>query len=299
MTYARKYHSDYHFHAHREDCGTGPDDVFPIRESLMQNKESGVYLSQIGYVAHLDNMGHQLRRARKTRKEIQEIIKNREYPEVELYYAVEASLVRPEDYKGELELMFNEDFINKMGFSYVLAGTHWPFERRTRFEEWISDQHQHLLYLARHPLVDIVAHPWWWGWGPEGGEGKAVTEFGKCWNRQFDKVPESYHEEFAAALIKNGTAVEINFIGTLIEDIMPPEIRKPYVKYLDLLNRNGVTFALGSDTRAEILPCHYEPAWEIMDQLGIDPEKLWHPSASKTWRRNRPEWRKNHIGCGV
>lgn len=277
----RRYDSDYHVHAHKAGVP-----YWPMRDILEQNRKSGVNLRSIGYVSHFTDFS-ELPVTRKVREEISGIISNHEFPETSLYFAIEASLVNTQGYTRELELGIDKEFINEMGFAYVLVGAHWPFQERNSFDEWIADYHEQQVYLAKHPLVDIVAHPWWWAWGG----GKAAE-----WNRSFEKVPIEYHEEFARAAVENGTAVEINFISCLIEDIMPMEIRAPYLKYLDFLNKRGVTFALGSDCRAEIIPAGYEPAWEIMDQLRIDPDRLWHPDQSKTWRRNSPDWKNNFIG---
>jgi len=167
----RKYDSDYHVHARTENkhARTESKAYWPMRDVLEQNRRNNVNLKSIGYVSHFTDFS-ELEVTKKAREDIREIISNNEFPEVSLYFAIEASLVIPGNYNGRLELGIEKEFINKMGFAYVLAGAHWPFARRNSFDEWVADYHRQQVYLAKHPLVDIVAHPWWWAWGEKVGE---------------------------------------------------------------------------------------------------------------------------------
>ena len=77
-----------------------------------------------------------------------------------------------------------------------LAGTHWPMYVPLEREAVIRDYHRQNMFLATHPLVDIVAHPWWWmgHWMDRDGNFPAEP-----WFDDFDVIPRSMHQEFAAA----------------------------------------------------------------------------------------------------
>ena len=51
--------------------------------------------------------------------------------------------------------------LDAMGAEYVVGGTHWPLYVPIERETVIRDYHRQNMFLAAHPLVDIVAHPWW------------------------------------------------------------------------------------------------------------------------------------------
>jgi len=275
-----KYLCDYHVHAHRGA------EAWPMKDILAQNENNCVGLNAIGYVAHMTNLTDELELAMITRNEIREIICNQEFKETSLYFALEASL----QYEGKLELMVDQEFINRMGFAYVIAGAHWPFHGYQSLDQVVADYHAQNLFLAGHPLVDIVAHPWWWYWGSK-------LEDGTCaWQDSFEKIPFDYHKEFADVLLKNDTAVEINFGACLIGEEIPIGFRQSYLEYLKFLKSRGVTFSLGSDTRAEMTREIYVPAWSILAKLDIEPHKLWNPLQSKTWLRRHPEWVLNYVG---
>jgi histidinol phosphatase-like PHP family hydrolase len=64
--------------------------------------------------------------------------------------------------RGELAIGITQEDIARYQVEYVVGGTHWPMFVPFERESVIRDYHRQNMFLATHPLVDIVAHPWWW-----------------------------------------------------------------------------------------------------------------------------------------
>jgi histidinol phosphatase-like PHP family hydrolase len=160
----------------------------------------------------------------------------------------------------------------RLGIEYVVGGTHWPMYVPAERDAVIRDYHRQNLFLATHPLVDIVAHPWWWmgSWKDPDG-----CYRGDPWLDDFGKIPAAMHDEFAAAAVQHGTAVEINLGATLLNRAYPPSFGEQYAEYLAYLKSRGVCLTLGSDCHAP----HYAPdfarAARLLEAVGIRDHELW------------------------
>ncbi|NOY79708.1 MAG: hypothetical protein GXP31_01755 [Kiritimatiellaeota bacterium] len=174
-----------------------------------------------------------------------------------------------------LAIGLGQQEIDRFGVEYVVAGTHWPmyveFERQTI----IRDYHRQNMFLALHPLVDIVAHPWWWmgHWKDARGDFKAEP-----WFDDFRAIPHSMHDEFAAACIQNGTAVEVNISAILLNPHYPEPFVRQYLEYLGDLRRSGVSLAIGSDCHSAHYGIDFERAAALLAPLGIAAEEWWRLS---------------------
>ncbi|MBF0244489.1 MAG: hypothetical protein HQL31_04375 [Planctomycetes bacterium] len=140
-----------------------------------------------------------------------------------------------------------EDII-RFGIEYVVGGTHWPLYAPLEREPVIRDYHRQNLFLACHPLVTIVAHPWWWmgHWKDSDGAYRSGP-----WLDDFDIIPKSMHEEFAFAAVGHGKIVEINLYAMLLNKDYPMAFRKQYCEYLAGLKAAGVTLSIGSDHHSQ------------------------------------------------
>lgn len=187
----------------------------------------------------------------------------------------------PED--GELVLPIDEETIERFGMSYVLGAPHrvlgvpYPFLDESAV---IRNYHRQNMFLASHPLVDVVVHPWWWYRSELPTTDPRHSIY--AWTRDFTVIPNSMHDEFAAAAIEHNTAIEINsslFTSTRYSDGW----HEQYLDYLLYLRERGVTFAMGSDNH-----CWEQPnigyrgqIHEIEDDLDafdFKPGELWRPS---------------------
>jgi len=150
--------------------------------------------------------------------------------------------------QAALAIGLTADDVARYGIEYVVAGTHWPLYVPYEREAIIRDYHRQNMYLACHPLVTIVAHPWWWmgHWMDEDGSYRTDP-----WFDDFRKVPQSLHDEFAAAAREHGKVVEINLHAVVLNRHYPEPFRRQYCEYLAGLRAAGVQLSLGSDHHAQ------------------------------------------------
>jgi len=178
--------------------------------------------------------------------------------------------------EGELTLYLPPELLEELKVEYVIGGTHWPLGAAQQREAVIRSYHRQNVFLASHPLVDVVAHPWWWqGAWEQGGRYPDMP-----WFDDFGVVPRSMHEEFAAAAVEHGTAVEVNAHACLLNGKYPPRFRGQYREYLAMLKERGVRLSLGSDSHG---PGYSKRILEIADDLaglGLTEADLWRPGLS-------------------
>lgn len=162
--------------------------------------------------------------------------------------------------------------IARYDIEYVVAGTHWPLYVPMEREAVIRDYHRQNMFLATHPLVDIVAHPWWWmgHWKDENGRYPAEP-----WFDDFGVIPQSMHDEFAAAAIGHETVVEINLGANLLNKNYPESFARQYIEYLAGLKSAGVSLCIGSDCHREHYDIDLETAASMLASVGITHEELW------------------------
>jgi histidinol phosphatase-like PHP family hydrolase len=77
--------------------------------------------------------------------------------------------------------------------------------------------------------------------------GAEVGAGAETWFDGFDVIPQSMHEEFAAAAVQHGTVVEINLSACLFNASYPERFGYEYLEHLAGLRALGVTFSLASD----------------------------------------------------
>ncbi len=148
----------------------------------------------------------------------------------------------PED--SPLTVYLNKEVLEKLHPDYVIGGAHWPLGAPLERESIIASYHRQNMFLAEHPGIDIIAHPWWWmgDWKDSSGRYSTLP-----WFDDFSVIPERMHEEFGKSVIKNNKAVEINAGAIFLNKGYPESFKKDYVTYLKKLQSYGVRFSLGSD----------------------------------------------------
>lgn len=156
--------------------------------------------------------------------------------------------------------------IRKYQIEYVVAGTHWPMYVQMERATVIRDYHRQNMFLAAHPLVDIVAHPWWWMGHWMDGNGNYPAE---PWFDDFGMIPKSMHDEFAAAAIEFDTAVEINIGENLLNPHYPERFASQYLEYLAGLQSKGVRLSIGSDCHRAHYDVEFEKAGQMLERAGI------------------------------
>ena len=146
----------------------------------------------------------------------------------------------------------DEETLNKFGIEYTIAGAHWPLKLPNSLAEACDDLFTQMMYLAEHPLVDILAHAWyplhaahrWKDWlGMTGMPkfDKSIIDFSTL-----AKIPAWMNEKIGEALVKNGTCAEINSAD--LNDLRcPSEYRDVRWRILALWREMGVKFTYGTD----------------------------------------------------
>ena len=165
-----------------------------------------------------------------------------------------------------LAIGISEEDVAEYQIEYVVGGTHWPMYVEIERETVIRDYHRQNMFLATHPLVDIVAHPWWWMkyWADSNGDFTAEP-----WFDDFRAIPTSMHDEFAAAAIEHNTAVEINIAAMLLNPHYPQRFISQYLEYLVELQSRGVSLSIGSDCHTAHYDIDFEKAGRMLESAGI------------------------------
>ena len=177
---------------------------------------------------------------------------------------------------GPLAIGITAADIEDYGIEYVVGGAHWPMYVAMEREAVIRSYHRQNMFLATHPLVDIVAHPWWWAGAWKNEEGKYETD---PWFDDFGKIPASMHDEFAAAAMENGKVVEINIQAILLNPAYLDGFKRQYLDYLADFYQRGVSLSIGSDCHNAHYDVDFETAASMLESVGIADGKLWRLSA--------------------
>jgi len=165
----------------------------------------------------------------------------------------------------------DEEMVETLGIEFVVGGVHWARGIRPEPEAIIRFFHRQNMFLVTHPLVDIVAHPWWWHDHFKYTDGRYVPS---PWGDDLRDIPRSYHDEFAAAAVQHNTAVEINH-PWLLGKGHGQRAFEQYVEFLAYVKERGVAFALGSDCHTRPYRPDFEAAGRLLDRLGITDDDLW------------------------
>jgi hypothetical protein len=181
-----------------------------------------------------------------------------------------------------LAIALRPEHVARLGIEYVIGGTHWPMYVPPEPAVLIGDYHRQNMFLVTHPLITIVAHPWWW-MGRWQDADKVYR--GHPWMGDFGVIPRSVHDEFAAAAIQHGKVVEVNLCAILQCWIDTDRFKQQYAEYLGELHRRGVKLSIGSDCHNDnyVSACRWHPrcgvdfaaAERVLASVGIASQDLW------------------------
>jgi len=165
----------------------------------------------------------------------------------------------------------------KLGIEYVIGGVHWMLYEPVEPEEAIRSYHRQNLFLASHPLVDIIAHPWWWqgAWRDSNSQYHTYP-----WFDDFHRIPRQLHEEFIRTVKKYGKKVEINLSAMLLNPRYSEHFKGQYLEYLQLLKEKGIRFTIGSDCHGSYHSLDMEKAQAYLEAAGFSEEDFWRPENS-------------------
>lgn len=268
---------DCHVHTHRSPCGK-PDATL----QRMADEIRAAGIPRWGYADHLFT-DRNVRDLEEARREFDALTDT-----AGAVFAVEASVLRDWDIrrtaktgniwgwhpggpKGSLELYCPPELVERLGIRYVIAGAHWPLGARMTRKACVRDYHRQNIFLAEHPRVDIVAHPWWWR--------NKFTPACRVpipfpWLEDFSIIPQSMHDEFAAATRENGKLVELNFTNILGESYSA-WWHEQYLEYVVGLREAGCRFATGSDSHGPGYQPHPQDMLPVLERAGFTQADLW------------------------
>lgn len=278
------HNMDWHIHSHHSPCSGAEGSLGDIvREARAEN------LEHFGVSDHL-HCRLNLSALEASRREFDQL-----GPVSGFHFGVEVSCLREWDLEendakgpkgslfgvqrngppdGALTVFFPEGLRGRLGIEYVIGGAHWPLGAPVKRQPMIRSYHRQNMFLAQHPEVDIVAHPWWWMGEWQDADGMFRT---LPWFDDFRIIPTSIHREFAAAIIENSKAVEINAEMLLCVEY-PGHFAEQYLDYLAFLKSCGVTFAIGSDAHKPVHLTRVREIEKFVDVLGLTSEHLWRPA---------------------
>jgi histidinol phosphatase-like PHP family hydrolase len=176
---------------------------------------------------------------------------------------------------GELAIALDPEDVRALRIEYVVGGTHWPMYVPTEREAVIRDYHRQNLFLASHPLVTIVAHPWWWMGAWKGRDG---LYGGPPWFDDFGAIPASMHDEFAAALVANGKIVEVNAKACLENPEYPERFKRRYAELVAFWKERGAALSFGTDHHdfdGENDPAMLESVERRLAAVGVTDRDFW------------------------
>jgi len=186
---------------------------------------------------------------------------------------------QPDD---ELTLHLPDALMTELRPAYLIGGAHSPLGAALERDAVIRQYHRQNVYLACHPAVDVVAHPWWWQGAWVDGEGMYSS---LPWFDDFSAIPLSMHDELAAAAREHGTAIEINAGAIFVNARYPERFKSQYLDYLADLKDAGVTFAVASDSHHTGYDDRLRLIEPQLDALGLTEEELWRPDSGKCKRQ--------------
>jgi histidinol phosphatase-like PHP family hydrolase len=273
--------SDWHIHTHNSCDGAS----LLVSDLVREAERSGI--TDFGVADHVH-----------TPYNLPDLVRSREeflanHPSPKFHFGVEVSVVSrweleeisEGDYQdpvyglrsggpvgGDLAIGLCEQDLDRLDIEYVVGGVHWPMYIELNREAVIRDYHRQNMFLATHPLVDIVAHPWWWNghWRNDQGDYAAQP-----WFDDFECIPGKMHDEFACAVIEHGKKVEINLWAMLLNPHYPERFLQQYLDYLVELQLRGVDLCIGSDCHGAHYEVDFETAEKMLGSAGINFEKLW------------------------
>jgi len=168
--------------------------------------------------------------------------------------------------EGRYCLDITKEEIRNNGIEFVVAGVHWPDGFPKTLADSIDNLFVQEMFLASHPLVDVVAHPWY-----------PLEMTAGDWFRHRDQahidwsahkaIPQELNDRLGAEMLKHGKLAEIN----LAEILNPPEfVGKLRMECYARWREAGLKFTIGSDQHsAHADPKMFAAAEKLLDRYGF------------------------------
>jgi len=176
----------------------------------------------------------------------------------------------------DVDIVLTEEIVEKCRIEYVIGGVHRTYTLPEA--QAIRSFHRQMLFLAGHPLITIMAHPWCYSgfWTIPNGKWDADP-----WFENFDKIPAALHDELAAAVRQNNKIVEIS-LPLLLREVYPDAFKQDYLNYLAYLKSKKIKFSIGSDCHGPNYAQDYSEtdmdlrkAEALLSSVGFTDADIW------------------------
>ncbi|MFP3903657.1 MAG: PHP domain-containing protein [Armatimonadota bacterium] len=245
--------TDLHIHTHYLGCA---DETMTIPAIVEKAEELG--FERIAITDHL-NAPEFLDDHRPIRDDLEQAD-----TDVEIIFGVEVNSCGP----GTGEVTITQEQIDDLGFELVIGGVHGSYFDHADPEGIIELQQELMLDVVRHPLVDVLVHPWWFG--------RREFEDGTvAWLTDMSRIPDDYAHQLGEIAAEHETAVEANACAIFTNDCYTPEFVEDYCEYLHTVASEGAKITIASDAHNIERMGAAPTAGRAVREAGITPEQLY------------------------
>ncbi len=252
---------DFHIHTYHLGCANA---TMTIPAIIAETRRLG--LETIAITDHLNTLDR-LPLHRKIREDLERYDGE---PGPAIYFAVELNYQGPDG-----EFAYSPEVRDEYGFQFAIGGIHSNYTTSLDPREIVEIQHRHHLKTCMNPLVDILVHPYWLG-----SRDHLVDGIVRNWQEEpsLRHVPESYIRELGQVARETGTAIEVSGSMVGYGKGYSDAFVEAYREYLSVLAEEGVLFAPASDAHDISNLALAESAWQVIESLGIGPDRVWRPA---------------------
>lgn len=253
---------DVDFHTHTEGMG--------IADLIARAHEIGLEI--VGISDHLNfergtlaDVSENLKGFRRNRRYLEET-----KPPLPVLFGVEVHVM---DRTGFHPL--TSEICEEFRFDYTIGGLHGVYGTWTTHREIVDVCHRLFLKIAEDPLLDILAHPYWF-------PTRAMDELGLPMLPDLSMVPGSYVAELAQASRETGTALEVNACAIFSNPSYSDRFKKAYRDFLIALCDMDVTFSIGSDAHSTRYVGESRIARKVLMDMDVEEDRIWLPPSARS-----------------
>ncbi|NMA42256.1 MAG: PHP domain-containing protein [Oligosphaeraceae bacterium] len=181
---------------------------------------------------------------------------------------------------GPLQIDLTDEEIRMLKIEYVIGGVHKPNYTRLAPEPMLEDFFNQMCYLIKHPIIDILAHPWdglaFWSSKTLLTKDRSEMRFDV-----YRMIPQEMNDELGRLLIENRKYAEIN---ASIIDVqgMPDDAIHAILAIYARWKEQGVTFTYGSDLHEPHYPKDRLKRFDVLiREYGFKEEDFVQPKFRK------------------
>lgn len=177
--------------------------------------------------------------------------------------------------KDGISLSLSDEELERCQVEYVVAGAHWSFSPIQSRKAATKSYQEQQMFIAQQSCVDIIAHPWW----------IYMSRYYKNdvyigpWYDDFGRIPNSMHDEFAAAVLENNKLIELN-TDFFVSSNYTEKFKRQYAEYICMLHERGIGITIGSDLH-DNYTAHHDQVRRYFEPLGFTKETFATPKFRK------------------